>query len=241
MIIPVLILSVIFVGISFIINEDNAKYLLSGYNTMSEDERQLFDIKSYLVFFKKFHLFLGVSFLIIALLLLFFVNPDWCGIFLGTYPILAYIFLVWKSNSFTKAKGTKQRNIAYFTMLVMFFLLMFIVFEFNNSMNDNQITVNKNELIISGSYGETINISDIQSVNLIDSLPKIASKKNGFALETIKKGYFTTANGEKVKLLINKKSSPLILIITKNNQKLYYSSKTKANKDIYSQLKTVVN
>lgn len=114
--------------------------------------------------------------MIIALLLLYFVNPDWCGIFLGTYPILAYIFLVWKSNSFTKAKGTKQRNIAYFTMLVMFFLLMFIVFEFNNSMNDNQITVNKNELIISGSYGETINISDIQSVNLIDSLPKIASK-----------------------------------------------------------------
>ena len=37
MITPILILSSIFIIIAFIVNENNAKYLLSGYNTMSEE------------------------------------------------------------------------------------------------------------------------------------------------------------------------------------------------------------
>ena len=67
---PILILSSIFIAIAFIVNENNAKYLLSGYNTMSEEERMKFDIKSYIPFFRNFHIFLGISLLIISLILL---------------------------------------------------------------------------------------------------------------------------------------------------------------------------
>lgn len=36
---PILILSSLFIAIGFIGNENNAKYLLSGYNAMSEEEK----------------------------------------------------------------------------------------------------------------------------------------------------------------------------------------------------------
>ena len=81
MIVPILILSAIFIAIAFFVNENNAKYLLSGYNTMSEVERQNFDIKSYIPYFRNFHIFLGVTLVIISLILLYFVNSDWSGIF----------------------------------------------------------------------------------------------------------------------------------------------------------------
>ena len=52
--IPVIFVSVLYISISYFINQDNAKFLLSGYNTMSEEKRKKFDIKNYLIFFKRF-------------------------------------------------------------------------------------------------------------------------------------------------------------------------------------------
>jgi UDP-N-acetyl-D-mannosaminuronic acid transferase (WecB/TagA/CpsF family) len=70
----------------------------------------------------------------------------------------------------------------------------------------------------------------------VDSLPEISNKLNGFALETIKKGYFKTATQEKVILLINSTKTPLILITKTNGEKIYYSSKDKSNKPIFDAL-----
>ena len=48
------IVNITFLGVAFFINCDNAKYLLSGYNTMSRDEQKSFDLENYLIFFKNF-------------------------------------------------------------------------------------------------------------------------------------------------------------------------------------------
>lgn len=51
---PVVFVSILFWTIAHFLNKENAKYLLSGYNTMSEEERKKFDIEQYLILFKKF-------------------------------------------------------------------------------------------------------------------------------------------------------------------------------------------
>jgi hypothetical protein len=50
--VPVIFVSILYYAIGYFINKENAKYLLSGYNTMSDEERKKFDIENYLVFFK---------------------------------------------------------------------------------------------------------------------------------------------------------------------------------------------
>ena len=66
--ISVLFCEIIFFIIAYTINEKNAKYLLSGYNTMSKEEQEKFDLKNFLIFFKKFFINLGIySFLIFIL------------------------------------------------------------------------------------------------------------------------------------------------------------------------------
>ena len=234
MIIAILILTTLFIALAFAVTENNAKYLLSGYNTMSEVERQNYDIKSYIPYFRKFHLFLGISLLIISLILFYCVNSDWSGLFLGSYPILAYVFFIWKSDQFTINKSKKQIVTRYISMSVMFLLFIIIIYAFNSSLKDNEIIVTDQKIEITGQYGLEINFGDLKSMNLVDKLPEIKSKKNGFALETIKKGIFKIANGEKVKLLINSNKSPIILFIYKDNQKIYYSSKEKSNIEIFS-------
>lgn len=241
MITPIFVVSIIFIGIAFIVNENNAKYLLSGYNMMSEEERKKFDIKSYIPFFRNFHLFLGVSLFVIALLLFYFVDADWSGIFMGTYPILAYVYFIWKGKNYSTEKTTKQKIITYISILVLSLLFVFIAFEFKQTLNDNKITVNNNQIEIDGEYGTEIKLTDLKSIELIVKLPKIQSKSSGFALETIKKGDFILVNGQKVRLLINSDKTPLLLITTKDDQQLYYSSKNESNEEIYKEISSKIN
>jgi hypothetical protein len=237
MIVPIFILSSIFIAIAFIVNENNAKYLLSGYNTMSEVERQNFDIESYISYFRKFNILLGLTLFTISTILLYAVNSDWSGIFLGSYPILAYVYFIWKANQFSKNKSKKQNITTYIAMSVMFLLFVVITFEFKSSLKDNEIIINNKKIEITGEYGTDIYFSDLKSIELLDKLPEIKSKTNGFALEMTKKGYFRTANDGTVKLLINSTKTPIILLTTKDNQKIYYSSKEKSTEKIYTQLK----
>ena len=94
-------LSVLFLAIAFLVTERNAKYVLSGYNTMSDEERQNVDLKNYMLYFKKFHVFLAISFLGFGLAI-YWVNINAAGVFLGVYPILAYGYFIATSARFYK-------------------------------------------------------------------------------------------------------------------------------------------
>ena len=71
--IAILLTSAIVICCGHIVTEKNADILLAGYNTMSKKEKETFDLKGYLGFFKKFMLSVGVySFFIYSLLYSFF-------------------------------------------------------------------------------------------------------------------------------------------------------------------------
>ncbi len=200
---------------------------------MSDDERKNFDIESYIPYFRKFNLFLGVSLFTISTFILYFVNSDWSGIFMGTYPIICYTYFIWKSNDFYLKKTKKQNILTYLAMLSMLIVLGFIILEFNITLKDNEITIENNKLNISGDYGCEINLNKIKSITLENKIPEITSKTNGAALEVIKKGYFNTKENQNVKLIINSNQKPIILITTKDDKKIFYSAKEKSNKEIY--------
>ena len=63
-----------FLGIPYVINESNAKYYLAGYNTLSEEDRENYDLKGYLVFQKKFLTFYSfiTAFIFIIAYFIFF-------------------------------------------------------------------------------------------------------------------------------------------------------------------------
>lgn len=96
-------LSLLFIALGYMLTEQNAKYLLAGYNLRTKAEQEKVDINAYLVFFRQFHLFLGLSFLIGALYLHFFASEKATGTFVVGYPILAYAFLTWRGNRYYRS------------------------------------------------------------------------------------------------------------------------------------------
>ncbi len=82
--------------------ENNAKYLLAGYNTMNEEERNKFNIKSFVRFFKRFHVLLGISMGLIGAFIHYIYSEITEAIFMITYPCLAYVFMVIYSQKYYK-------------------------------------------------------------------------------------------------------------------------------------------
>lgn len=93
-------MSLFFVALGFLLTEHNAKYLLAGYNTMSEEKRKNVNIKGYLQFFRSFHIFLGISFLIIGLIAHIFFGEVITGAAISLYPIVAYAYFIWKGSKY---------------------------------------------------------------------------------------------------------------------------------------------
>lgn len=241
MIIAISILSLLFVAIGFIVTENNAKYLLAGYNTMSDSEKRDFDIKSYIPHFRKFHIFLGLSLFVLSIIIYYSISPDWSGIFMVIYPILAYVYFTWKANKYFLQMGKKQKRKRTISFGILCTVLIGVAGMFYYSLQDNTITINNNVIEIKGDYGMDLEMSNIKSIELVDSIPVLSIKLNGFALANVKKGYFKTQSGEKVKLLLNNMNLPIICIELKDGFRIYYSSKNGSNQVVFEYLKKAID
>lgn len=231
----IILFSLVFIGISFIVTEKNAQYLLSGYNTMSKEEKANVDFPALVKFFKKFHLILGISMVVICSIIYQFIDKDWSYLLLAIFPIVAYIFLISQTQKFDHNPKSKKKSI--WGIILMLATLLFVGYLFFDGNLENKIIIENNELKITESYGETIPFSEIQSIHLVDEIPPITIKTNGFALSEVKKGYFKTETGEKVKLILNAMHSPYILITKKDGKKIYFSTKKGSNTELFESIK----
>ena len=100
--IGVLITDLIFIAVALGINKNNAKYLLSGYNTMSKKEKDKFDLENYLVIFKRFFLILAATSTVVFIILINLLNQKIAVMLYSSYIIIMLIWMVFKGNNFNK-------------------------------------------------------------------------------------------------------------------------------------------
>ncbi|MGV3600696.1 MAG: DUF3784 domain-containing protein [Dyadobacter fermentans] len=229
-----IIISLILFSLGFIVTPGNAKYLISGYNMMSEADRAKMDIVSYVKFFKRFHIFLGISELAGVLILNIF-NANWATVFMVMYPLLAYVYMIAVGNRYyTGTSG--QRVGTYIAMAIMVVVVIGVGFLMFSGMRNSEIFLTTRALEIKGLSGMKIARDDVTYFNVTDSLPDISSKARGFAAGEFAKGAFKTDDGRIVRLYINKKSHPYLLIRTVRDE-IYFSSDEISAAELYNQLK----
>lgn len=85
------------------IDENNADILLSGYNTMSKKEKEKFNLKGYLIFFKNFFLKLVLYSSLITMISSLVLDEFYTVIVYSTCIVIPLPFFIIKSNrSFRK-------------------------------------------------------------------------------------------------------------------------------------------
>lgn len=227
-----LLLSVIFVSVGFIVTKNNAKYILSGYNTMSEAERALFDIEGYLKLFKRFHIILGVS-LFVGTMLISLINNNWASMFMTLYPLVAYMYLIIAGSKFNANKSQKMAS--YVVGGVVLVVAALVVISQFSDYETSELVLKDNVLEIKGSFGVTMTKQEILDQKLINELPEISFKLNGFAAGDYAKGSFKLKNGRAVKIYVNKKVSPVILLNTSKGD-IYYNADDGDLSELYKKI-----
>lgn len=224
MILITCILSLVFGSIAFLVNQDNAKYVLSGYNTMSESDRAKVDIGSYIKLFKRFHIFLGLS-LLAGVLILTMINNNWASLYLTTYPLIAYVYLVIVGGKSINNVSTAKKVASYVVCGILILIVSLITLQGLSDYKSSDLILTGNTLEINGSYGIKFNKQEIYKQELVNELPAISYKSNGFAAGDYAKGRFKTKDGNTVRLYVNKKVKPILLLHTKQGD-TYYSADT---------------
>ncbi len=231
-------ISVLFLSFGFILTEKNAKYLLAGYNSMSEENRKKVDLKNYIVFYRYFHIVLGISFFLVGIILQYFLGELSVSIFMTVYPIVAYTYFIIRSSKYMKFGSLKVNK---FTIITLIIISIAVVALLSYGLKDSKLQIAGESIEFTGIYGEILVKSDIKKVELVDKLPELSVKQNGFAMGEVKKGYFKTETGEKVKLIVNSSQKPIIVFIKVDGNKIYFSSEDQSNKEIFNKIQDNFN
>lgn len=211
----------ILIFLAFLPTQGNAKYILSGYNTMPEKDRAHVNLVGLLRYLKHFHIFLGLSLLIICTILRLF-SDSAADVFMITYTIAAYGFMGLGAEKFhllSAIQKTFNRIIAAVLWVITLVILYLSFISFRNS----EVIIEKNQIEITGIYGVRILKQEIEAIELLRELPAITSKTSGFNGGFYKKGSFRTKQRQRIKLFINTNTSSYIFFKTEEGD-VYFSS-----------------
>ncbi len=226
-------LSVFFIAIGFIVTEHNAGYLLAGYNTKSKKEQEQFNLKQFLPYFRRFHVFLGLSLLVLGMLGIYLWGTNGGGLVISIYPIVAYMYFAWRSQRFESSNSQVWNKAMIYILggtLVFIMGLLYLGYK------EDRMIVEDSSLKVVGTYGITVPLNQVASTALVRELPEIRLRVNGMSMGDIRKGFFKTASGETVRLILNDAEAPYIFIKTNDGKKIYYSSRSQSNEQIYQEL-----
>lgn len=100
MLIGFIVTNICFLGVAFVTNEDNAEQLLSGYNTMSKEEKESFDLKNYLIFFKKFFINLAIYSSLIYLISYLIFEESTASMIYFVSVLIPLPYIIYMGNKF---------------------------------------------------------------------------------------------------------------------------------------------
>ncbi|EEH97491.1 MULTISPECIES: DUF3784 domain-containing protein [Clostridium] len=206
------IICLIFIVLGVAISKYKCYWLISGYNTQSKEEKARVDIEKVAKHMGR------MCYLIAFIIFIGAIVSDYFEISIIPFVIILIIiifgYLIYLQR-FDHNKKSKAEIIVMIVIGFITFSILIITFSFGNEPND--LIIKDEAIVIDGSYGTTLKRKDIKSIELVDDIPEIGIRSNGYSDGgVIKKGDFKLKSGEKVKLYIQSNKGPYIKISTIN-------------------------
>lgn len=206
------IICLIFIVLGVAVSKYKCYWLISGYNTQSKEEKARVDIEKVAKHIGR------MCYLIAFIIFIGAIISDYFEISIIPFVIILIIiifgYLIYLQR-FDHNKKSKAEIIVMIIIGFITFSILIITFSFGNEPND--LIIKDEAIVIDGSYGTTLKRKDIKSIELVDDIPEIRIRSNGYSDGgVIKKGDFKLKSGEKVKLYIQSNKGPYIKISTIN-------------------------
>ncbi|KZE37004.1 hypothetical protein AV656_10490 [Bhargavaea cecembensis] len=103
------------------------------------------------------------------------------------------------------------------------------------------VTFGESAMEISGMYGEKIRYRDIRSAELLDTMPTVRYKENGFGFADFSKGHFSVEGHGSSLLFVDSKQTPILLIETSGRPVFLTGSEPEETKSWHNRLQDKTN
>ncbi len=240
----ILILSGIFlIVLGILIKYFKFYWLISGYNTMSKEKRKNVDTEGLGRFMGNFLFLLGGIITIGALLI--FAGYKTIGIIITTAaPFILTPYMIIKAQKYDKnaleTDGSMNKStklIIGFFIGLMVIILIFITCLGVYGSQEPQITVKDEYIRVGGMYSSTVHMEDIKEVVLLDSIPRVIRKDNGFDFGNILKGKFNLEYIGKGRLYINNGKPPYVYLKLEKGYVIINFRNGEKTKELYNEIR----
>jgi hypothetical protein len=100
------------------------------------------------------------------------------------------------------------------------------------------VSIDNEKIKVSGLYGKTIEISKVETVELLDTFPLVGIRINGIGLGIINIGIYTYSGYGTIRLFQNSHEKPYLFIKTSDGNLIIALGKQK-NSEIFEKLKAL--
>ncbi len=208
--------------------------LISGYNMLSKEKREQIDIKPVAQLMRRYMIAMGAGIMTLAPLF------RWLG--WGDYLSLYYIILIVGGCTLMivhvhhKTRGylfSSGKLVIGLTIGIAVLICGFIFY----SLKEPRIEIENNQLTVSGLYGKEITLSSIEQVELLDALPSVEMRTNGFSLAHVHKGYFRLAGIPKALFFLQSNTPPYLVIHLSGEPPVFINRKSsEETQSLFNQL-----
>lgn len=234
---------ILLMALGILIKHFKFYWLISGYNTMSKEKRKNVDTEGLGRFMGNF-LFLLAGIIFLGALLIF-MGYKTIGIIITTIlPFILIPYVIIKSQKYDKnslepdgsMKKSTKLTIGFFIGL-MAIILIFITCLCAYGAFEPTITVKDEYITIGGMYASTVHTEDIIEVVLLDSIPRVLRKNNGFDFGNILKGNFSLENIGKGRLYINNGKSPYVYLKLEKGYVIINFKNSEKTQELYNEIR----
>ncbi len=195
--------------------------LIAGYNTMSSEQKRKVDVEGLSTWMRNSCIFMGGLMIAGGLLFEALAIPLLANniILISTFTVLPITIV--KAQQYDHNKTSKSAK--YTTLVVLLVVIGGLVAGLlYYGMSTPTITMGNGIINVSGMYG--IN-REVASIELVQNMPGVTLRTNGFALNETRKGHFRLENGSTAMLFLSSQRGPFIQLITRDKQTIYINHK----------------
>ncbi|ADH98015.1 DUF3784 domain-containing protein [Salisediminibacterium selenitireducens] len=195
-------------GIGYLLLQGKMHSLVSGFASRSEQEQKDMLEAGYMTVTGR-GLFLSGAVLLIGLVFglmgLFQANFFMWGVFLLVLFVTAYRGIA------REPERTRKRNriVMHVTVVFTAGVLIFVTIA---GFSDNDLIVRDDSFEVSGLYGDTWSLDDVEAVSLETDGPSITMRTNGFSFGSTVKGRFRLSDGGRALLFLELDEQPFLRI-----------------------------
>ena len=205
------IIGVVFIVLGLLVR----KYpiLLAGYNTMSKEKKANVDEKGLTKYMCNWLVCIGAAVIVLYIVLDYFEYTDYLDVIILSILLVAFFIMIIGAQRYDHNKKGKFYWAFYLIIAAIF---LGIIFGICISTIPADVSVSERNISLSGIKKTEISISDIKEISIINEIPKINKKVNGFALGNVHTGIFQLDDFGICHLSLYSLNGPYLMIKTYN-------------------------